>query len=146
MLAVLACSKPDLDGERRAILATDKPWMEAIAAKDVEKAISFWAEDAVVLPQGQPAIAGKPALRKFAAESFKIPGFNIRWETTEVKVGPSGDMAYTLGRTTTSLTGPDGKPVAIPSRSLTVWRKEGDGSWKCVVDTWNDEAPPPKPQ
>jgi hypothetical protein len=25
-------------------------------------------------------------------------------------------------------------------RSVTVWRKEG-GSWKCVIDIWNDVSP-----
>ena len=145
MLAVLGCSKADLEADRKAILATDKPWMDAIAAKDVEKAISFWAEDAVVMPQGQPAVLGKIALRAWATEMMKIPGFNIRWVTTQVKVASGGDMAYALAKTTTSLTGPDGKPMSIPGKAVTVWRKEADGSWKCVVDTWNDEAPPAPP-
>jgi len=145
MLAVLGCSKLDPEADRRAILATDNPWMDAIAAKDVEKVISFWAEDAVVMPQGQPAVLGKPALRAWATEMMKIPGFNIRWVTTQVKVASGGDMAYALAKTTTSLTGPDGKPMSIPGKAVTVWRKESDGSWKCVVDTWNDEAPPAPP-
>jgi len=142
MLAALGCSKPDLEAERRAILATDQPWMAAIAAKDVEKTLSFWSEGAVVLAPGEPLMVGKTALRKFVTESFKIPGFNIRWETSEVRVAQGGDMAYALAKTTTSLTGPDGKPIAIPGKAATVWRKESDGSWKCVVDTWNDEKAP----
>ena len=73
MLAVLGCSKPNLEAERAAILATDKPWMDAIAAKDVEKSISYWSEDAVVMPQGQPAVTGKPALRAWATEMFEDP-------------------------------------------------------------------------
>jgi uncharacterized protein (TIGR02246 family) len=145
LLAVLGCSKPDLEAEKAAILATDKPWMAAIATKDLEKAISFWGDDAVVLPQGQPAVAGKAALRAFATEMFKIPGFNIRWETTQVTVAPGGDMAYALHKITTTLTSPDGKLLTIPGKAVTVWRKGADGAWKCVVDTWNDEAPPPKP-
>jgi uncharacterized protein (TIGR02246 family) len=145
MLAVLGCAKPDLDAERLAILATDKPWMDAIAAKDLERSISFWADDATVLPQGQPAVVGKPALRAFATEMFKIPGFNIRWVTTQVTVGPHGDLAYALAKNTTTLTGPDGKLISIPGKAVTVWRKEADGTWKCIVDTWNDEAPPAPP-
>jgi ketosteroid isomerase-like protein len=76
-------------------------------------------------------------------ESFKIPGFGIRWETTAVNVSPHGEMAYALGRTTTTLAGPDGKPMSLTAKSVAVWRKGGDGAWKCIVDVWNDDAPPP---
>ena len=53
MLWVLGCSKVDVEGERAAILGTDRPWQEAIAAKDVERAVSFWADDAVVIAPGR---------------------------------------------------------------------------------------------
>jgi hypothetical protein len=58
LLSVVGCSKPDLEAEKRAILATDKPWMDAIAAKDVRRR-SFLSEDAVVMPQGQLAVVGR---------------------------------------------------------------------------------------
>ena len=35
-----------------------------------------------------------------------------------------------------------GNPVTNHGKGVTVWRKESDGSWKNVVDIWN-EAPPP---
>ena len=145
MLVVLGCSKPDLEAEKAAILATDQPWMDAIAAKDVEKAISYWSEDAVVMPQGQPAVTGKPALRAWASETLKIPGFNLRWTTTDLKVASGGDMAYQLVKTTTTVSGPDGKPITIPGKGATVWRKRTDGTWKCVLDIFNGDAPPAPP-
>jgi len=30
----------------------------------------------------------------------------------------------------------------MKAKSVTVWRKGPDGRWKCVVDAWNDDAPP----
>jgi uncharacterized protein (TIGR02246 family) len=145
LLALVGCSRVDLEAERAAILATDRPWQEAIAAKDVDRAVSFWADDAVVLPPGQPSVVGKEALRRFVTESFKIPGFGIRWETSAVNVSPHGELAYAFAKTTTTLTGPDGKLLSLPAKSVTVWRKGADGAWKCVVDAWNDDAPaPPK--
>ena len=142
VLWTLGCSKVDLDRERAAILATDRPWQEAIAAKDVERTLSFWADDAVVLPPGQPSVVGKDALRGFVTESFKIPGFGLWWETGTITVGPHGDVAYAMARNTTTLNGPDGKPMALRGKAVTVWRKSADGQWKCAVDIWNEDAPP----
>src|SRR5215472_10660446 len=145
VLSLVGCAHADLEADRAAILATDRPWQEAIAAKDVDRALSFWADDAVVLAPGQPKLVGKDAIRRFVTESFKIPGFGIRWETTSVQVSPQGELAYAFANTTTTFNGPGGRPTAMKAKSLTVWRKAPDGRWKCVVDAWNDEAlPPPK--
>ena len=56
LLSILGCSHVDVAAERDAILATDKPWQEAIAAKDVDRAVSFWSDDAVVLAPGQASL------------------------------------------------------------------------------------------
>jgi conserved hypothetical protein len=142
VLWTLGCSKVDLERERAAILGTDRPWQEAIAARDVERAVAFWADDAVVMPQGQASLVGKSAIRGFVTETFKVPGFGLRWETSSVQVASSGDLAYALAKTTTTFTGPDGKPVVVPGKAATLWRKGADGRWSCVVDIWNDDVPP----
>jgi uncharacterized protein (TIGR02246 family) len=108
----------------------------------VEGAVSFWADDAVVLPPGRASLVGKDAVRAFVMESFKVPGFGLRWETSSVNVAPHGDLAYALAKTTTTFNGPDGKPITVHGKVATVWRKAADGRWRCVVDIWNDDAPP----
>jgi hypothetical protein len=40
--------------------------------------------------------------------------------------------------------GPDGTPVTVDGKAVTIWRREKDGSWKCVVDIWNDAPPAPR--
>jgi uncharacterized protein (TIGR02246 family) len=142
VLSLGGCAHVDVAADREAILATDRPWQEAIAAKDVERSVAFWADDAVVLAPGQPTLVGKNAIRRFVTESFKIPGFGVRWETTAVQVSPQGDLAYAFANTTTTLHGPDGKATGMKAKSVTVWRKGPDGRWKCVVDAWNDDVPP----
>jgi ketosteroid isomerase-like protein len=37
-----------------------------------------------------------------------------------------------------------GKPVQERGKYLTVWRKQADGNWRVVIDTFNSDAPPPK--
>ena len=133
----------DLSAEREELFRVDRAWAEAAAAGDVEKSVSFWSDDARVIPPGQPALVGKDAIRGYVTAAMGLPGFSIRWRTTDFVVAASGDMAYGFGTNTVTLDGVDGKPVTEHGRALTVWRKDQGGAWKCVVDIWNVEPAPP---
>jgi len=37
--------------------------------------------------------------------------------------------------------GPDGMPVTMKGRGITIWRRDPDGEMRCVVDIWNPENP-----
>jgi ketosteroid isomerase-like protein len=138
---------PGLEAERAALVRLDKAWAQAAAARDIEKTLSFWADDATVFPPGQPAVVGKEALRKYVSAGFALPGFSIQWETNDFVVSASGDMAYGVGTNKVAFTGPQGTPVVEHGRAVTVWRKTAGGSWQCVVDIWNAEpSAPPRTQ
>jgi uncharacterized protein (TIGR02246 family) len=135
----------DASAEATALLARDAEWATtASEGKDVEKAVSYWSDDAVVIPPGQPAIEGKAAIRSFVTDSFKTPGFKVHWVSRDVKFSPDGKLAYMRAENQMTVPGPDGKPLSLSGRAVTVWRRDADGQWRCVVDTWND-APPPGP-
>ena len=131
----------DLAAERILLLQRDAEW--AIAAsegRDLERVLSFWTDDAIVMPPGLPAVIGKAALREYVQASMKIPGFRITWTSTDVTFSPEGNFAYMFGMNMVEMNGPDGTPVRIAGRAVTIWRKEADGEWRCAVDIWN--APP----
>lgn len=145
--ALAAAGSPALEAERTALFRLDKEWAQAAAARDLEKTLSFWADDAQVFPPGQPAVVGKEALRRYVAESFSLPGFSIRWETSGFVISASRDMAYGFGTNTVTLNGPDGTPMTEHGRAVAIWRKDKGGAWKCVLDMWNAEpAAPPAPR
>ena len=128
----------DLDAERAALLQADKDWAAAaIEANDIDRIVSFWTDDAQVYAPGDPILDGKEAIRAMVAGSMEIPGFSIQWEPVEVVIAPGGEMGYTTGKTTFTAPGDDGQLVTSHARYLTVWRKESDGQWRCVVDMWN---------
>ena len=137
--ALTACAVDiDIEAERTSLLETDKAWAAAASeGQDVDQIVSFWSDDATVLPPDAPAIKGKAAIRQFVAESMEIPGFSISWEPSEVVVSPSGDFGYTMGENAFTVPGPDGSLLTMRGRYLTVWRKAPDGSWECVMDIWN---------
>lgn len=135
-----ACARPfDPSAEAASLLKRDAEWADlAAAGKDVEKIVSYWSEDALVMPPGQPALEGKAAIRTFVAESLKIPGFRIHWVSEKVLFSPDGQVAYMRATNETTVPGPDGKPMTLRGRGITVWRREPDGQWRCTVDIWND--------
>jgi ketosteroid isomerase-like protein len=34
-----------------------------------------------------------------------------------------------------------GKPVTDRGKFVEIWKKQADGTWKCVVDMWNSDLP-----
>lgn len=136
-----SCAAPRFDAaaEARQLLQRDAEWAQAAAeGKDVNKIVSYWSEDAVVIPQGQPAAEGKEAIRAFVEQSLRVPGFKIHWVSEEVSFSPDGKLAYMRGTNSMTVPGPDGAPISLVGRGITVWRREPDGQWRCVVDIWND--------
>lgn len=132
----------DVKADEAALLKRDAEWSAvAYEGKDLEKILSYWADDATVVPSGGPVADGKPAIRAFVQGALAVPGFKIRWKTTKAALSPDGKLGYLLSTTETTVTGPDGTPQTMESRATTVWRKDADGLWRCVLDTWNEAAP-----
>jgi ketosteroid isomerase-like protein len=129
------------DAARAALLKADADWAALVSTKDLERIVAVWTDDAVIYSPREAPVRGKAAIRAYVGESLKQPGFSITWTPVSAVVAASGDLGYTEG--TNQFTVPDekGGTVTIRGRYLTIWRKQSDGTWRCVVDFWN-EAPP----
>ncbi len=144
LLACTGCASGGSEKDVQSqILRLDAEWSRAAQTRDVDRVVSFWADDAIVFPPGSPAVAGKSAIREFVAKSFQTPGFSISWKTSTVAVSRGGDIAYTTGTNRVTFSAPDGKKVTVEGKAVAVWRREEDGAWKCVIDIWNDVASSP---
>jgi uncharacterized protein (TIGR02246 family) len=143
VLAGMGCASANAPADAASeILRVDSEWSRASQSRDLDRILSYWAEDAIVYPPGAPALVGKAAIREYVAKSLEIPGFAISWKTDHAVVSKSGDMAYGTGTNRVTFPGPDGKPITVDGKAVTVWRKQTDGSWKCVIDIWNDLSAP----
>lgn len=136
---VASCKEPAIDtkAEGEKLMQLSQEWSKAAATDSLDKILSYWADDATVLPPGQPALKGKKEIRGMLEGTTKIPGFSISWEPLSVEVSKSGDMAYMLEQNKITYNDSLGDPVTEFNRSVTIWKKDADGSWKNVVDTWN---------
>ena len=75
----------DAATEEAKLLKRDAEWADlATAKKDVDKVVSYWTDDAVLIFQGQPVIEGKAAIRAYVASCFSDPVFQIHWKSSKV--------------------------------------------------------------
>ena len=130
----------DPDAEKARLLQRDAEWARvAREGRDIDRILSYWTDDAVVLPPAVPTIVGKTALRRYVESSLQMPGFQIRWSSAEVVLSPDGNLAYMFSKNTVTVNGQDGAPATMNGRASTIWRREPDGEWRCAVDIWNAE-------
>ncbi len=116
----------------------DREWAAATAeGKDVERIVSFWSDDATIIPAGAPVVRGRTAIRNFVQQRLAIPGSHLTWRTDEVSLSSDGTLGYTITEGSATIPGPDGKPTTVRDRGVTIWRRNAAGEWKCVVDIWN---------
>ena len=131
----------DLNAERSKLLERDAEWSKlASEGRDIDTILSYWTDDAVVIPPGMPSVVGKDALRAYVEGSLAVPGFQISWSSDDATLSPDGNLAYMLSDNAVSMDGPDGNPMRIEGRAVTIWRREPDGQWRCAVDIWNSES------
>jgi len=128
--------------DEKAIRDGEAQWAKDFAAKDVEKNVAHYADDASLLMPNMAIRNGKDAIRGMFKGMFADPNFALGFGPTKVEVSKGGDLAYSQGTYTMTTTNPKTKkPVTEKGKYLTVYRKQADGSWKAVEDMTNADAP-----
>jgi ketosteroid isomerase-like protein len=127
-----------LSKEGETLMQRSRDWAAAAASGDLERALTYWTNDAIVMPPDQPAIVGHTNIRAYVDQASAIPGFSIRWEPELAVLSDDGTMGYMVEHNTITFNDADGALKTQHGKAVTIWRKQADGSWKCVVDTWNN--------
>ena len=137
--ASLSCSRPDTRAaDETAIRAASREWSNAEAAKDLEKCVSFYAEDGERFATGSPLIGGAAALRKEWAKYLALPG-SFDWTTSKVEVARSGDLAYETGVFVIKTPDKNQETKTINGKYVLVWKKVA-GKWKVIADIDNPDS------
>jgi ketosteroid isomerase-like protein len=53
-------------------------------------------------------------------------------------------MAYMIEKNQVSMKDSSGRTLTEYNKAVTIWRKNAEGNWKNVVDTWNADSTPDK--
>ena len=127
----------DVEAEAAELMRISREWSDIAASGDIEALLEGWAEDAVMMVPGLPPLRGKSAIREYVEAGSEIPGFSVKWEPLEAHVAPSGDMAYLIERNQFTMQDSTGALVTESNKTVTVWERQADGTWKNVIDMWN---------
>jgi ketosteroid isomerase-like protein len=144
----LACQQtlPDTRAaDESALRELDTQWSTAAGAKDVDKTVSYYADDVMVLPPNGPMVTNKPAIRELWQSLLTAPGFSGGWQANKIEVARSGDLAYLSGTWEFTMNDTDGNPATDRGKFVEVFKKQTNGEWKCVSDIWNSDLPLPTP-
>src|SRR5947207_3660001 len=125
----------------QALRDLDAKWSAAAGAKDVDKTVSYYSEDAAVMPPNAPSAKTRETIRSAWKEMLTTPGAAIRWKATKVEVAKAADLAYVSGTYEEAMTDASGKSVKDHGKYVEVWKKQADGTWKVVADIWNSDLP-----
>jgi ketosteroid isomerase-like protein len=124
-----------------AIQALDERWSATAARNDLAGTVAFYADDAVLLPPNAPIATDGKSIRESWA-GLLGPNTAVSWKVSKVEVAESGELGYLYGTYSLSIQGPKiGPPVRDTGKLVEIWKKQADGKWKCIVDTYNSDLP-----
>ena len=126
-----------------AIQRLDEQWSATAARNDVEGTVAFYADDAVLLPPNAPIATDQKSIRQSWA-ALLGPNTAVSWEVSKAEVAKSGELGYLYGTYDLSIKDPKGgPPVHDTGKAVEILKKQADGKWKCIVDTYNSDLPVP---
>jgi uncharacterized protein (TIGR02246 family) len=147
MLAGCSQSAADTrEADAKALRGVEAQWNQDYAGKDAAKLAAYYADDAVLMAPGMAAAKGKDEIRKELTEMVADPALSLKFQAARVEVARSGDIGYSQGSYTLTVTDPVSKQVIHDHGNyVTTYHKQPDGTWKAVADIATSEVPPPAP-
>jgi ketosteroid isomerase-like protein len=139
--SLAAKSAPDLAVLEAAVRKADADWAAAANSASVDAWMAFYAADAVVLLPNDQLASDKELLRRSVSDLLALPHLSVTWSPIKVEVARSGEKALVLDAYELRFGDSRGALVSDRGRRLEIWRKQADGTWKCLVDTWDFDQP-----
>ena len=125
--------------EEAVIRAASTEWTKVAAAKDLEKTLSYYADEASMFPPNTPIATGADARRKTWTGLLAPTDLVFSNAPTKIEAARSGDLAYETGTFEESFKDAKGEPVGVVGKYVVVWKKQANGQWKAIVDIFNTD-------
>lgn len=147
-LLLVSCAPPEVDmaALRKTIDDYNAATTESMLTNDVEKAMPFYADDAVSMPPNFPTNKGREAIKagitQMMQSGMKVTAANF----TVTEVEAAGKIAYEVGEYDMTMTMPGMGEMKDNGKYVAVWKQQADGSWKVHAEIWNTSVPIPEPE
>lgn len=127
---------PDMSKIKDEIQALNTAWANAANARDVATIMDLYAEDAISMPDGAPALEGKAAIQKDMEADFASSKIRktVTYETVEV----FGDENRVTETGTVIAKDATGK-VAFTEKYIQIWEKR-KGRWQVIREIYNHDS------
>ena len=116
-------------------------FMKAAADTGSKGYMSYYADDAVEVPNGAQLISGKVNIAQ-GMRFLDDPSNRLVWTPVSGNISASGDLGYTYGNYEFHSKDKDGKPHVEYGKYTSIWKLQKDGSWKVVLDMGNARPAP----
>jgi ketosteroid isomerase-like protein len=120
---------------RDAVSRAQDSWNAAFNRGDAGAVAALYTDNAAVLPPSHVIIKGAAAIRDFwqglIRAGLKEHGIEM------IDAEADGGFAFTTGAWWATGPGEAGKSERFGGTVVTVMRRQGDGSWKVCLHTWN---------
>ena len=140
-LTAMPLAAADAAAQKHGLMTVDSAWVKAMLANDAAACADLYADDAVLVLPGSPAIKGKRAI----AEAYA--GWLQTMKVTDVKIldsqyESSGDLSTGWGAwSVTMVPRAGGAPMTETGTFAAVAMKK-NGVWKYVSDHASADPPP----
>ncbi len=112
-----------------AIKKLAKDWSTGWNSSDTEALLSLYTDDPILMPQGQPVVIGKNAIRSVYQSFFNE--FTVKGKGKVVEVVVSGDLGYFWSSyTLTATPKAGGEQIKDEGKSVFIVRRQDNNSWK----------------
>lgn len=144
LLLVAGCTPPVAEdtsaADIQAINQIRERESRAFSAGDRDALNEIFAEDAVVIPPGQPTVEGVEARNAWLDDLYSQVSVEASYTDSEVTL--AGDHAFERLDFVLRMTPVGGGDlVEEVGRGLHVYERQPDGSWRIMLDIWNVGPP-----
>lgn len=123
-----------------AIRQLAEDWRTGWDRSDTAALLALYTSDPVLMPQGQPAVVGKNAIRALYQSLFK--DYTVKGVGQVVEVEVSGDLGYFWSSYTLMATPKaGGEQIKAAGKSVFIVRRQHDNTWKIarLIDNSDQE-------
>jgi ketosteroid isomerase-like protein len=133
VLSVNACTPRNTKANLDELLAADSAFSAASKAKGMNAAFTEYMHPEAVLlrPNSMPVTGSSELTQRFNTNNDE--GFTLTWEPLGGDVSSSADLGFTYGKYRMEL-----KDSLSTGTYVSVWKKNGEGKWKWVLDSGNE--------